>query len=228
VAIRDEGHSTIPAEAVRFELQQLFAARDDAAREAAWTRFLECCSPLLLNVARSFGGDYDAAMDRYAFILARLRREDFRKLRAFTADGRATFATWLTVVARRLCLDHYRERCGRFRTRMASRHMAARRALVNGSTCPLDVNALPDLNGFDAAGALCWSEIRMALDSALQDLDPADRLLLAHWFEHERSAAEIATLLGYASPFHVYRRLRTVCDRLRRRLEHDGIREARP
>jgi RNA polymerase sigma factor (sigma-70 family) len=218
----------VKARVAGFELRQLLAAPDDAAREAAWTRFLECYSPLLLYLARSLGGDYDAVMDRYAFILARLRRDDFRKLRGYTADGRATFATWLGVVARRLCLDHYRERFGRARSGVAGSLIASRRALANGSDCPVDITALPDVNGCDAAGELCRREIRTALGFALRDLDPGDRLLLAHWFEYDRSAAEIATLMGYATPLHVYRRVRSVCDRLRRRLEHAGIREARP
>jgi RNA polymerase sigma factor (sigma-70 family) len=210
------------------ELRQLLNAPDDTAREIAWSGFLESYSPLLLHMARSLGGDYDAAMDRYSFMLSRLRRDDFKKLRGYSADGRAKFSTWLTVVARRLCLDYYRERCGRSRALNGGPLMASRRALVNGSSCAVDVAALPDLNGADPAADVCLGEIRAALSSALRDLEPADRLLLLHWFENGRSAGEIAALLGYATPFHVYRRVRNVCDRLRRRLEQRGIRESRP
>jgi RNA polymerase sigma factor (sigma-70 family) len=208
------------------ELIQLLSAQDDASRAAAWTRFLETWSPLLLGAARSMGGDYDAAMDRYAFILARLRRDDFRKLRSYAADGRAKFSTWLTVVARRLCLDCYRERYGRVRT--GSGPLLGWRRALAGDWYPTDLDLLPDSNGVDPAHELCRGEIRRALSTAVLDLPPADRLLLAQWFQHDRTAAEIAPLLGFPTPFHVYRRIRSVCDRLRRRLEHHGIREARP
>ena len=228
MSVISEVQGTNPARLLPSELRQLLNAPDDAERDTAWSRFLESYSPLLLHLARSLGGDYDAAMDRYTFMLARLRRDDFRKLRGYSADGRAKFSTWLTVVARRLCLDHYRERCGRPRAGNGGTLMASRRALVNASFCAVDVAGLPDLDGSDPAADLCLSEIRAALSSALGELEPADRLLLVHWFEHGRSAGEIASLLGYASPFLVYRRVRVVCDRLRGRMEHRGIREPRP
>ena len=113
MSVISEVQGTNRARLLPSELRQLLNAPDDAERDNAWSRFLESYSPLLLHLARSLGGDYDAAMDRYTFMLARLRRDDFRKLRGYSADGRAKFSTWLTVVARRLCLDHYRERCGR-------------------------------------------------------------------------------------------------------------------
>jgi DNA-directed RNA polymerase specialized sigma24 family protein len=44
-------------------------------------------------------------MDGYAYVLEALRSDDYRRLRAYAADGRSKFSTWLVVVARRLCLD---------------------------------------------------------------------------------------------------------------------------
>ena len=94
-------------------LRALLAAGADAEAEPAWAAFLRDHSGLLLHVARSLGGDDDAAMDRYAFMLDALRRDRFLRLRAYIADGRSQFSTWLIVVARRLCLDHHRQRYGR-------------------------------------------------------------------------------------------------------------------
>ena len=85
----------------------------DADAEPAWAAFLSKHSGLLLHVARSLGGDDDAAMDRYAFMLDALRRDGCLRLRGYVADGRSQFSTWLIVVARRLCLDEYRHRYGR-------------------------------------------------------------------------------------------------------------------
>ena len=98
---------------VPLELGRLLAARDASSREAAWEQLIADHSPLLLRLARSLGGDHDAAMDRYACILERLRKHDFCRLRAHAPDPHAKFSTWLVIVARRLCHDRHRERYGR-------------------------------------------------------------------------------------------------------------------
>ncbi len=224
---------TSPSPRLPAELARLLSAEDDAAREAAWAGLIESYSRLLLYLARSLGGDHDAAMDRYAFILERLRRDDFRKLRVYAGSGRAKFSTWLVVVARRLCLDYHRERYGRVRPVRAGPRspsadsLASRRALAT-LTGTIEVTALPDPNAADPEAEVRLAELRAALAAALRDLEPGDRLLLTEWFEEGRSGADIASQLGYRDAIRVYRRLRTVCDRLRGRLEQQGIREARP
>ena len=94
-------------------LEALFAPANDGARAQAWADFLAKSSDMLLRVARAMGGDDDAVMNRYAFILDALSRDDYRRLRAYVNDGKSSFDTWLAVVARRLCLDEYRHRYGR-------------------------------------------------------------------------------------------------------------------
>src|SRR5687767_15882967 len=85
-------------------------------QDDAWARLVEAHTDLLLRTARYFGGDHDAVMDRYAFILEQLRRDQFRRLRGYNPRDDATFDVWLVAVARRLCLDHHRHRYGRVRT----------------------------------------------------------------------------------------------------------------
>ena len=97
------------------ELAALLQARDAESRERAWGKFLDRYSRLILHGARSLGSDYDAVMDRYTLIVEQLRDGDFRRLRSYVADGRGKFTTWLTVVVRRICLDHHRQRYGRAR-----------------------------------------------------------------------------------------------------------------
>jgi RNA polymerase sigma factor (sigma-70 family) len=215
------------------ELAQLLCATDENERQAAWSGLVESYSRLLLHFARGLGGDHDAAMDRYAFMLDRLSQDDFRRLRAYRSDNRAAFSTWLSTVARRLCIDHYRERCGRTRagvSRQASERMARRRELARPqqSNSPRDFAELPDPNAVDPVIEMCVAELRVALSRAVEDLEPADRELLAYWFDQEMSAAEVAQRLGYESPLQVYRRVHRACGRLRRRLEAQGIREALP
>jgi DNA-directed RNA polymerase specialized sigma24 family protein len=75
---------------------------------------------------------------------------------------------------------------------------------------------------------MCVAELRAALSAAIGDLEPGEQRLLVYWFDEGVSAAEIARRMGYASPLQVYRRVRSVCGRVRRRLEACGIREALP
>src|SRR5688500_7712225 len=95
------------------KLRNLLEAAEGNAREHAWTEFLESYSRLILFVAHRTPGDYDVVMDRYAFVVERLRELNYRRLRTYAADGRGKFTTWLMVVTRRLCVDHNRLKHGR-------------------------------------------------------------------------------------------------------------------
>ena len=99
-------------DALPTELSALLAP--ERAGERAWATFVREHSALVLRVAKRLGGDHDAVMDRYAFVLERLREDGYRRLRTYV-PGRCRFTTWLTVVARRLCYDRDRERYGRVR-----------------------------------------------------------------------------------------------------------------
>ncbi|MDF2774004.1 MAG: hypothetical protein K0S86_3501, partial [Geminicoccaceae bacterium] len=94
-------------------LSALLEASDVRSRDEAWAAFVSCYSPLIMRVARLLDRDADAVMDRYAFALDHLRRDDCKRLRQYAADGRGEFTTWLVLVVRRLCLDEHRRRYGR-------------------------------------------------------------------------------------------------------------------
>lgn len=84
---------------------------------AAWDGFLERYRRLLFAAVRHYMQDHDDVMDAFTFVCERLRDDELRRLRAFGArsDRRARFSTWLTVVARNLCVDWIREQKGRTR-----------------------------------------------------------------------------------------------------------------
>lgn len=213
-----ESRETLPE-----ELTRLLAAGSGPAAEAAWASFLAVYSGLLLRVARAFWPGYDGALDGYAYMLEELRRNDCQRLRKYAADGRGRFSTWLAVVARRLCLDQYRRRYGRFRgdparsegiqaARMTRRRLMELSGPIEDLTCLADP-ALPD-----PAEQLDERARSSALHGAVALLPPADQLLLRLRFEEELTARQIAGLLGLPTPFHVYRRLDAVCATLRTRL----------
>ncbi len=211
------------------DVRALLAAAEDGARERAWSRFVRSYTPLILHVARASGADYDDAMDSYAFVLDELSRDDFRRLRVYTADGRARFTTWLAVVVRRLCMDHYRRRYGRHRGEddAVERVEAARRRLVDLVGEAVDVEELGD-GARDPEMRLRAREVREALSEAMAQLDAHDRLLLAMRFEDGHAARVIADAMGYPTPFHVYRRVDAVLKALRSSLAERGIHEPAP
>jgi RNA polymerase sigma factor (sigma-70 family) len=211
-------------------LARLLAADNDAS-EDAWTRFVDDYSRLLLFVARRTTPDYDSAMDAYTFVLEKLREHELHRLRGYAADGRGKFTTWLVVVTRRLCLDHHRHRYGRLpdaeTTSETASARVARRQLVDLAFSTSE-NLASHANEDDPEGDIRRAELDHALDIAMRELAPPDRLLIALRFHDGLSGAEIASLLHLPSPFHVYRRLNHVLRALRERLSRLGVWSSSP
>ncbi|HEV2017674.1 MAG TPA: sigma-70 family RNA polymerase sigma factor [Gemmatimonadaceae bacterium] len=212
---------------VPLQLGQLLSAPDSAVRAAAWDELIADHTRLLLAVARSFGGAHDEAMDRYSYILGELRAADFRRLRTFEPNRGASFSTWLTLTARKMCLDYHRRRYGRQRpTDYAdggASQRAIRRTLADCVASELSAEFLPDLEALLADDLVVRRERDAGLRMALARLSPRDRLLLSLRFRHELSAARISEVMGVKTPFHVYRRLKTVLALLRSALESRGF-----
>jgi RNA polymerase sigma factor (sigma-70 family) len=220
---------TLPPELVRL----LDNAAHPGAQDDAWAALVAKYSRLLITVAREVVVDRDATMDAYAFVLGRLREDDCRRLRGFVADGRSSFTTWLVVVARRMCVDHYRQRYGRTSRAIGDPSLArgarlSRRRLFDLATVGIDLTTLIDAGAPDPDTALRTVQRDRILACAIDNLEPSDRLLLKLRFEDDLSAREIASILRLPSPFHVYRRLATVCGSLRRMLVARGVEDAVP
>lgn len=230
------GHDT---DGLPDELRELLAAPGDENGDA-WEAFVERYSRLLLHTAHDAASHYDQAMDRYAYVLERLREDDCRRLRAYSSNGGGSFATWLVVVARRLCEDLRRRRYGRpqrgiDREGNGDRHsrggagtagtlFALRRRLVEMAGEELDPGRTPHPRA-NPERDLCEAELYAALDSALESLDERDRLMIKLRFEHELTAREIARMMEMPTQFHVYRRLRSRLKTLRRILEEMGFKD---
>jgi RNA polymerase sigma factor (sigma-70 family) len=213
--------------AAYLQLNQLLGASDANIREAAWEDLIARHTRLLLAVARSFGGGQDEAMERYSYILEKLRDADFHRLRAFDPAIGASFSTWLSVAARRLCLDYHRARYGRPRRRQEAGHSAAlqalRRCLADSIVGDVDADVLPDSGHVSVDAQTVIAERDTILRAELAQLTPRERLLLALRFHDELSASRIAKILGYSTPFNVYRQLNALLRRLRASLEAHGI-----
>ena len=193
--------------------------------DEAWARFLDAYSDLLLYAVRALAADQDGAMDRYAYVIEKIREQNCRRLRAFEVGGRSKFSTWLVVVARRLCVDFHRERYGRDRTGDDDEARAARqvrRSLADLLVDDRDLAELPDSHHPPEA-EIVRRERHAALAAAIESLDHRDRLLLQLRFESELPVAEITRVMSFPSQFHVYRQLKKVFAGLRRLLTDRGI-----
>lgn len=212
------------------ELDQLLNSSDPNDLEAAWAAFLGRYSRLLLRVAHSLGGGQDAAMDRYAYVIEWLRRDEFSRLRTFVPDGRCQFSTWLVVVARRLCLDQARRRYGRpgGSDGHAAERRSSRRRLEDLVGEKLDLDSLQSPSTSSPDSELREQELKMALDAAIADLDGSERFLLKLRFEFELPVRQIAELVSAPSVFHVYRRLNSALERLREDLTSRGVVDPEP
>ncbi len=90
----------------------------------AWAEFLESYSAALYQTAHACTSNQDEASDCYLHICERLARDNFRRLLKFKPDGRASFTTWLRVVARNICLDWHRSQYGRIRPFKSLQHLS--------------------------------------------------------------------------------------------------------
>ena len=211
------------------ELQDLLQASGAPARDEAWARFADRFSPLLLHTARTVAREHDRAMDAYAHLLEQLRQDDGRRLRQYLEDTGAQFTTWLVIVARRLCIDFLRQRYGRSPTApsKAADH-AMRRRLEDLVAVEIgEMTALSEPRA-DPDEELRRRDLEHAVRTSLGQLTPAHRLLLKLRFEDDVPVREIAKLLRYPTPFHVYRTLNTLLAELRRRMAAAGVADAEP
>jgi len=210
---------------VPLELTRLLRSPDTGDREAAWEQLIAKHTRLLMSVTRSLGSDHDAAMERYAYILEKLRENDFRRLRSYSSDSGASFSTWLTVTSRRLCLDHYRSVYGRHRPETSEKSeelRSVRRSLTDLVSAEIEADSLSGES--DSAERMLVVKYRNeCLDSAIARLAPRDRLLLTLRFDEGLSASRISRVLDMPTPFHVYRSINNILTRLRAALRERGI-----
>jgi RNA polymerase sigma factor (sigma-70 family) len=207
---------------------------DPAERERAWAGFVaEHTGLILFAIRRHGGGSRDAVMDRYAFVLEQLKLDDFRRLRAWVNDGRSQFGTWLVVVVGRLCHDHHRARYGRSPTSNPERNAVHERRRRLADLVAEELNPELTQEGGDGEAPdpgimLRRAELQETLARAVAAIETTDQMLLTLRFRDGRSAPEIARIMAFPTPFHVYRRLNHLLDVLRRDLRSRGVEDSAP
>ena len=220
-----------PADVHPQELENLLSADSPARFEAAWDVFVARHHRLLFHVARKVMPASESAMDAYAQVLERLRRDNCRVLRGYAPDGRSQFTTWLVVVARRTCVDFYRQKYGRPRgaapSQAAIMERDARRRLATFAGVDDALAQVADKQD-GPESAMRNGQLYEALECVVGSLPADDQLLLKLRFTDDLPAQRIAAVMSFATPFHVYRRLKAVCAELRRQLLDRGVEDSSP
>jgi RNA polymerase sigma factor (sigma-70 family) len=97
------------------EIAEILSALGSDCPLPAWKMFLERYSPIILQVVQLFERDEDASAGCFLSVCEELAGKNFYRLRRFELQGAASFATWLRLVVRRLCIDWHRKEFGRSR-----------------------------------------------------------------------------------------------------------------
>ena len=218
------------------ELEALFGATTEVESEAAWKRLLDRFSPVMLRTLQAGTRGYDEAMNRYAFVLESLRKNDFHRLKQYVADGRGSFSTWLVVVTRRLSEDYRRKKYGRHQTQPGAEPAASRtkqlrlvrKRLADFITTELEPGRAPDTSISDPELRLREAELYAALETAVWQLEARGRLLFKLRVEQDLTAKQIARLMDFPSQFHVYRRIKSRLEFLRKILVEMGVLDPEP
>ena len=226
-----EGVMRAPAEILPEEIRQFLHAETLERREDSWASFLAQHNRLLLRVAYTVVPNREDAMDAYATLLEQLREDDGRRIRAYVADGRSKFTTWLVVVARRICVDFVRRKYGRYtpgNDAASALDRVSRRSLAQLIDGGRALAVVPDDNAAEPDASIRARELQTKLEEAVAELSSDDQLLLKLRYDDDLSASAIAKLVGSPTPFHVYRRLNALLAQLRARLAAHGVESAEP
>ncbi len=110
----------------------------------------------------------------------------------------------------------------------AREEFTVRRLLAQLAGTDADWSRVAEPSGPNPELSLRETELHELLVAALSELDTRDQLLLRLRFEYDLTAKQIASLMGYPTPFHVYRRLRSRLGSLGQALRAQGVHDAAP
>lgn len=111
------------------DIAALLEALNDSGNAGAWASFLDQFAPTLMRIARQYAQGEEEAHDCFLHVCEKLCADGGARLQRFESARRASFGTWLVVVANNLSIDWHRSIYGR-------------------STIPAAVRSLPELERF--------------------------------------------------------------------------------
>jgi DNA-directed RNA polymerase specialized sigma24 family protein len=203
----------------------LLDCREPAARADAWSRFVATHRAVVTGAVAAVNLGSSAIEGQVAAVFEHVRRDEFRRLRAFASGPRCSLSTWLVTVARRLAVGH-----GLVPVPGAGGGpvRAGWSRLADAVERRLGLRHLADPAGGNPERQLRLLQLRKDLHGVLRDLSPPDRLLLALVLVDGMGAAEAARLLGLPGGLGAGRRVRRVLAVVRKALAGEDVPKPRP
>jgi len=184
--------------------------------ESAWHEFVERYRDVLYDAARAIVRDdahgRELADSLYADLYGLDIRAGQRRSLLQYFDGRSSLATWLHAVLARRFIDSYRH----------SRRMTSLEDCPHGALS----EAISPADPPDPNRPRYLALLREALDRALRELKPRDRMRLSYYYLEDLTLKQIGQLLGEHES-SVSRRLARSRKALRRQIEQALRREQR-
>jgi RNA polymerase sigma-70 factor (ECF subfamily) len=184
-----------------------------AGDEASWERFLNEYGGLIYHIIGNYRRNQQEIRELFIHVVENLWSDGARRLRAW--EGRSRFATYLSAVTSRLCIDYFRGRMHRERARYE----------------PLDEHEPPTSRADAYRGGrpgaphqLARRECGEVLMDCVGRLAEDERAIVTLFYWQGRRYAEIASLMGI-SVGSVGKRLLSARGKIYRMLIRSGIKK---
>ncbi|MCB9536121.1 MAG: sigma-70 family RNA polymerase sigma factor [Myxococcales bacterium] len=188
-----------------------------AGERRAWDRFVERFTRyvyyLIQLTGRRYGAAFgdDAVADLHNDVFLSLIEDDRRRLRAFEGRNGCSVRSWIRVITIRKTLDALRRR---------RPHLSLDATVEEGGAAPQLADEGPD--PLEVLVAREDAARRAQFDALVEQLKPADRLLLSLLYEQKLPVEEAAAALRI-SRGALYTRKTRIIKRLRAIAEDEGL-----
>lgn len=182
--------------------------------ETAWNLFIDQYRRLIFAAIRHYAHDHDEVMDAFAEVCGALRRDNLAKLRKYwdRPTHTARFSTWLVTVVRHQVIDWMR------------RHSSHQGPHIVESLSLSDTEVYINLGADEAPDPAVLADTRRRIKSALNSLEPDERLAVELFVVHGMPAATLAKVMRWPNAKAVYNRVYRALAAVRAHLNGQGIR----
>ena len=209
LAISRRWPSKMTSERTTTETKQLLRDLASGNPTEAWDGFLAGYADLIFQVVSVLDRDPDNRSDSFLYVCEQLHKNDFRRLRQFKLDGRASFSTWLRAVVRNLYIDWRRQRFGRTRRlpTLSLDHLSEPGGMTLADQLQED--------SADPETLASVGEERTQLEGALDKLEHSEIQILHLRFRDELTLDQLSQVYGLGSLQSARYRLQRVLAKLR-------------
>ncbi len=172
----------MPAPSEERELVQRLLDRDKRAWHDFVCQYQDLVYWRVTHAAKQLRGDVDRTLieDICAEVFASLLANDLASLRRF--EGRSSLATWLAVIARRVCLKYLQRQPAEL--------------VCDPNTFAENSHRRTRHDSLDVLDSLIEAEDRQRLADSIERLQQSDRQILKMYYDQRLSYSEISRRMG--------------------------------